>query len=165
MTKWAEAKPLPDKLVKQVAWFLYEKIICRYGCPQIIQSDNGLEFVNKVVKKLLKQFQIWHQTVSPYRSQANGIIERFNRILSEVLSKLEEVYDWDKFVKPTLMAYNISQQNSIKMTPYFLMYGRTARLPIEREVLSRDILLDRVITLVHKLSIFRESAKIAIKRA
>src|SRR6266498_32565 len=93
------------------------------------------------------------------------MIERFNRILSEALSKLEKVYDWDKFVKSTLMAYNTSQQNSTKMTPYFLMYGQIVRLPIEREVLSRDTLLDRVITLVHKLPIFRESVKIAIKKA
>ncbi len=54
MTKWAEAKPLPDKSARQVAWFLYEKIICRYGYPQVIQSDNRLEFVNEVVKELLK---------------------------------------------------------------------------------------------------------------
>src|SRR6266540_5412325 len=165
MTKWAEAKPLPDKSARQVAWFLYKEIICRYGCPQIIQSDNGLEFVNEVVKELLKQFQIWHQTVSPYRSQANGMIERFNRTLSEALSKLEEVYDWDKFVKPTLIAYNISQQNSTKMIPYFLIYGRIAKLPIKGEVLSKSILLDRVITLVHKLLLFRKNARIAIKRA
>ena len=64
-----------------------------------------------------------------------------------------------------LIAYNTSQQNSTKITPYFLMYGRTARLLIEGEVLSRSTLLDRVITLVHKLTIFRESAKIVIKRA
>ncbi len=51
------------------------------------------------------------------------------------------------------------------MTPFFLMYRRTARLPLKREVLSRSTLLDRVITIVHKLPIFRESAKIAIKRA
>ena len=54
MTKWAEAKPLPDKSARQVAWFLYKEIICQYGCPQIIQSDNGLEFVNKVIRELLK---------------------------------------------------------------------------------------------------------------
>ncbi len=93
------------------------------------------------------------------------MIEQFNRILSEVLSKLEEVYDWNKFVKPTLIAYNTSQQNSTKMTPYFLMYERIARLPIEGEVLSKSTLLDRVITLIHKLPLFRESARIAIKRA
>ncbi len=51
------------------------------------------------------------------------------------------------------------------MTPYFLMYGRTARLLLEEEVLSRTTLLNRVITMVHKLPIFRESARIAIKRA
>ncbi len=63
------------------------------------------------------------------------------------------------------MAYNTSQQNSIKMTSYFLMYGRTARLPIKGEVLSKCTLLDRVITLVHKLPIFRKSTRIVIKRA
>ena len=51
------------------------------------------------------------------------------------------------------------------MISYFLMYDRTARLPIKGEVLSRDTLLDRVITLVYKLPIFRENARIAIKRA
>ncbi len=50
------------------------------------------------------------------------------------------------------------------MTSYFLMYRRTARLPLEEKELSRNTLLDRVITMVHKLSIFRKSAKIAIKR-
>src|SRR6266542_6859706 len=91
------------------------------------------------------------------------MIERFNRILSEALSKLKEVYDWDKFVKPMLMAYNTSQQNSTKMTLYFLMYSRIARLLIEGEVLSKSTLLDRVIILVHKLPIFRKSVRIAIK--
>ncbi len=62
------------------------------------------------------------------------------------------------------MAYNTSQQNSTKMTSYFLMYGRIARLPIKEEVLSKSTLLDRVITLVHKLPIFRESIRIVIKR-
>jgi len=93
------------------------------------------------------------------------MIERFNRILSEALSKLEEMYDWDKFVKPTLIAYNTSQQDSMKMTSYFLMYGRIARLPIEGEVLNKDILLDSVITLIYKLPIFRKGIRIAIKRA
>jgi len=93
------------------------------------------------------------------------MIKRFNRIFSEVLFKLEKVYDWDKFVKSTSIAYNTSQQNSTKITPYFLMYDKTARLPIKGEVLSKSTLLDRVITLIHKLPIFRENARIAIKRA
>ena len=50
------------------------------------------------------------------------------------------------------------------MTSYFLIYGRIVRLPIEGKVCSRSTLLDRVIILVHKLLLFRESARIAIKR-
>src|SRR6266498_2208591 len=73
------------------------------------------------------------------------MIERFNRILSEALSKLKEMYDWDKFVKLTLMAYNTSQQNNTKMTLYFLMYGRTARLPIEEEVFSRSTVEGKIV--------------------
>ena len=56
MTKWAEAKPLPDKSAMQVAWFIYNEIICRYGCSAIIQSDNELEFVNEIIKRLLEKF-------------------------------------------------------------------------------------------------------------
>ena len=85
---------------------LYEEIIYQYRCSQIIQSDNGLEFVNEIVRELLNQFQIWHQTVSPYRPQANSMIKRFNRTLREALFKLKEVYDWDKFMKLILMIYN-----------------------------------------------------------
>ena len=65
-TRWPEAKPLRYANAKEVATFIYEEIICRYGCPAIIQSDNGLEFVNEIIKQLMEKFQIWHQRVSPY---------------------------------------------------------------------------------------------------
>ena len=165
MTKWAEAKPLSDKSAVQVAWFIYEDVICRYGCPAVIQSDNGLEFVNEIIKQLLEKFKIWHQRVSPYHPQANGMIERFNRTLGEALSKLEEAHDWDKFVKLTLMSYNTSQQNTTCMTPYYLMFGRDPKLPIKEVTLLENTILDRMIELIHKVPIFRESAKVAIKRA
>ena len=64
-----------------------------------------------------------------------------------------------------MFAYNTSQQSSTGMTPYFLMYGRTARLPIEGQSLRKETLLERVITLIHKVPLFRHSAQIAIKRA
>ena len=63
------------------------------------------------------------------------------------------------------MAYNTNQQNSTKMIPYFLMYDRIVRLLIEEKALSKSILLDRVITLIHKLSLFRKNVRIAIKKA
>ena len=130
----------------------------------MIQSDNKLEFVNEVIKQLLDKFEIWHQWVSPYRSQANGMIERFNRTLDEALSKLEEVHNWDKFVKPILISYNMSQQESIQLILYYLIFGRDLKLPIKKVILSEKTILDRIIELIHKIPIFRENTKIAINR-
>ena len=64
-----------------------------------------------------------------------------------------------------LIAYNTSQQNSTKIILYFLIYGRIARLLIKGNVFSKNTLLNKVIILIHKLLIFRESVQIVIKRA
>ncbi len=93
------------------------------------------------------------------------MVERFNRTLGEALSKLEETHDWNKFVKPTLMSYNISQQVSMRMTPYYLMFRRNSKLPIKGVMLSNNSILNRIIELIHKVPIFKESAKVVINRA
>jgi len=92
------------------------------------------------------------------------MIERFNRTLGEALSKLEETHNWDKFVRSTLMSYNTSIQASTRLTSYYLMFGRELKLPIKKATLSKDTILNRVIELIHKVLIFRESAKVAINR-
>ena len=93
------------------------------------------------------------------------MVEQFNRILRKALSKLEETYDWDKFVKPILISYNTSQQSSMWIMLYYLMFERDLKLPIKKITLSEKIILDRVIDLIHKISIFRESMKVTINRA
>src|SRR6266542_2256944 len=148
----------------QVTWFIYDEIICRYGCSAIIQSDNRLEFVNEIIKQLLEKFQIWHQRVSLYHPQANGMIEHFNRTLGEALSKLEETHDWDKFVKSTLMSYNMSQQSTTRIMPYYLMFRRDPKLPIKEVMLTERSIFDRIIELIYQVSMIRESAKVVIKR-
>ena len=62
------------------------------------------------------------------------------------------------------MVYNTSQQNNIKMTPYFLIYSQIARLPMEGKGCSKSTLLNRVITLIYKLPLFRKNARIVIKK-
>ncbi len=92
------------------------------------------------------------------------MIERFNRILEEVLTKLEETYDWDKFVKFILISYNTNQQASTRITLYYLIFERNLKLPIKEITLSRNTILNRVIELIYKVPIFRESVKVAINR-
>src|SRR5215471_12048203 len=60
LTRWPEAKAVPEATAKQVATFIYESIICQHGCPSRILSDRGTHFNNKVIAELLEKFKIRH---------------------------------------------------------------------------------------------------------
>jgi hypothetical protein len=88
LTKWPEARALPDTTADQVALFIYEDIICRHGCPSKILSDRDTHFNNQVVKLLMEKFEIKHNFSTPYHPQTNGLVKRFNRTLCKSLAKL-----------------------------------------------------------------------------
>ncbi len=92
-TKWPIAKALKETTAKAVSKFIYQKIICEHGCPEVLQSDRGTHFVNRVIEDLTGKFRIKHRLSSPYHSQTNGLVERFNQTLCEKLAKLSEEMD------------------------------------------------------------------------
>src|SRR6266540_2292520 len=57
-SRWPEARPLTHANARQVAKFIYEEIICRFGVPRVLQSDRGTHFVNEVIQELTNKFQI-----------------------------------------------------------------------------------------------------------
>ena len=127
LTKWPEAKAVPEATAEQTATFIYEEIICRHGCPTKILSDRGSHFKNQMIEELTKRFEIKHLFSTPYHPQTNGLVERFNRTLCESLAKNVSLMDgeeseWDLFIAPTLFAYRTSKNSVTKMTPFFLMY-------------------------------------------
>jgi len=93
LTKWLKARAVPEATAEQAANFIYEEIICRHGCPTKILSDRGTHFKNQLIEHLLQKFQIKHLFSTPYHPQTNGLVERFNRILCESLSKLTQYND------------------------------------------------------------------------
>ena len=86
-TRWPEAKATKTANSIDTATFIYEEIICRFEAPKVIQSDQGTHFVNEVIRELTKRFQIKHSLSSPYHSQSNGLVERFNKTLCEEIAK------------------------------------------------------------------------------
>ncbi len=92
-TKWPIAKALKEATAKAVSKFIYQKIICEHGCPEVLQSDRGTHFVNRVIEDLTKKFRIKHRLSLPYHPQINGLVERFNQTLCEKLAKLAEETD------------------------------------------------------------------------
>ena len=136
LTKWPEARAIPAADAANVASFLFEDIICRHGCPRDLLSDQGSHFCNKVVDALCQNMNVRHKLSSTYHPQTNGLVERFNRTLCEVLAKCSDQFDedWDQFVPAALFAYRTSQHNTTRHEPFFLLYGRDALLPIETNV-------------------------------
>lgn len=175
LTKYVEARPIRFQTASEIALFLYEEIICRHGCPTIIVSDNGKPFVSKLIQQVCKNFSIIHKTTTPYNPQSNGLIERFNRTLGQILQKRtkEEKDDWDSYLPAALFAYRTIKQGSTKNTPFFLLYGYEPKTPfdIDHHVYERNspkfdaILRHRTIHQIYNLNRIREMAVQNIQRA
>jgi hypothetical protein len=168
LTKWPEARPVKEATAEQAALFIYEEIICRHGCPAKILSDQGTHFKNKVIEELVKKFEIEHLFSTPYHPQTNGLVERFNRTLTEALSKLatNHIDDWDTYVAPVLFAYRTTKHSTTKIAPFFLLYGRDAKLPtdpLENE--NTSTLINHLENLIDDLPQEIEHAKKRVEKA
>jgi len=90
-TKWPIVKALKETTVKAISKFIYQKIICKHECPEVLQNDRETHFVNRIIKDLIEKFRIKHWLSSPYHT--NGLMKRFNQTLCEKLVKLAEETD------------------------------------------------------------------------
>ena len=126
------AKPVDTCSSKIAAKFFYENIITRFGCPLTLISDQGTHFINKIIKTLTDQFQIDHRWSTAYHPQSNGAIEAFNKTLTRGLTKICNVDkdDWDEKIPAVLWAYRIAYKHSTDQSPFRLVYGQEAVVPL-----------------------------------
>src|SRR6185295_14660 len=166
LTKWPEARPVSEATAATTANFIYEDIICRHGCPQVILSDRGTHFRNQIVDNLLDKFKINHLYSSPYHPETNGLTERFNRTLKESLAKVSVITtDWDINVLLVLFVYRTAKQVTTKIEPFYLVYGRTAQFPTKEGIeYTEENLLSRLYTLVDILPEERGKTQIRIRK-
>jgi len=139
-TKWPKAKVVKEATAKETAKFLYETIICQHGVPSIILSDRGTHFVNETVKLLKEEVGFKHRLTSAYHPQTNGLTERFNGTLCRALAKTLQTSDseWDQLIPSVLFAYRTLKQESTKQTPFYLVHGREAQLPVDFEFQEKE---------------------------
>ena len=176
LTKWPEARAVKHAKKKDIALFLWEEIICKHGCPKELLSDRGVAFLSKMVEKLLLISGITHKLSSAYHSQTNELTERFNRTLCKSLARTAAKHDkqWDLFVHASLFAYRTMKHNTTHQTPFFLVYGRQAIMPVELEIKSypeeliieenfEDTLIQRTHDLISTTIEARVTAKEQIK--
>ena len=125
-TRWLEAWPIPNQEIKTVAQKLH------FSLPDQILSDQGRQFESGVMEELCKLLQI-EKSRTTYHPQGDGLVERANRTLLNMLSTVVEEHQEEResHLQPVCMAYNTSIQPTMGYSPFFLMFGRTARMPID----------------------------------
>ena len=134
-TRYALAYPSKTQTAQATARILWDNFICHYGFPEKFISDQGRNFESDLIKELCKIAGVKKVHATPYHPQGNGQCERFNSTLCNMLGTLseEEKSDWKSHLGCMTHAYNCTKHASTTYSPYYLMFGRHPRLPIDVE--------------------------------
>jgi len=132
-TKWVELFPMKNQEATTVAKILFDRVICTHGCPLQILSDRGTNFESELFQELCKLMAIDKIRTTSYQPSTNGGIERFHATMHSLIAKWvgQNHRDWDDKLPSVAFAYRTSVHESTGFTPFFLMYGREARLPAD----------------------------------
>ena len=132
-TRYAQAFPATNQKALTVAKILVEKYFVHYGLPARIHSDQGRDFESRLIRELLTTLGIRKSRTTPYHPQGDPQPERFNRTLLSMLGTLgqEKKRSWSQHVPSLVHAYNSTKSDATGYSPYYLMFGREARLPVD----------------------------------
>lgn len=117
-------------------------VVFRYGTPEVLLTDNGTEFANRVIRELATALGIHISLTPPYHAQANPV-ERVNRVLKSMITCFVGIdhREWDEHLVEFRHAYNSAYHSSLGMSPAFLNYGHQPRASLFLRKLSDDDLV------------------------
>ena len=132
-TKWVEAEPLAAITEQKIRNFVWCSIICRFGIPRVLVSDNGKQFDNLKFKDFCAKLGIKNYYSSPAHPQSNGQEEVTIRTLKAALkTKLEDLKgNWVEYLPEVLWAYRTTRKSATQETPFALAFGTKAVAPVE----------------------------------
>lgn len=132
-TRYAQAFPTRDQKASTVAKVLIEKYFVHYGLPKRMHSDQGRDFESRLIHEVLSTLGIEKSRTTPYHPQGDPQPERFNRTLLNMLGTLEpnRKKKWSQHIVHLVHAYNCTPNEATGYSPYYLMFGREARLPVD----------------------------------
>nr|XP_025887732.1 uncharacterized protein LOC112941825 [Solanum lycopersicum] len=112
-----------------------------FGVPESIITDNGVNLNSHLMKEICEQFKIIHRRSTAYRPQMNGAVEAANKNIKKILKKMiDKQRGWHEMLPYTLLGYRTKVRTSVGATPYLLVYGTEAVIPVEVEIPSLRII-------------------------
>ena len=129
LTNYVQMEPIPSKETIVVLKAL-SKIFCQTGIPKIIQSDNGKEFVSKIMQTHAKWLDVEWRFSTPYKPSTNGRIERRHAELGKLLKILEcNSATWDDELPYIVFELNSTIDKVIGTSPFEQFHGWPAHVP------------------------------------
>ena len=104
-----------------------------FGAPAYLISDQGKAFTGHIITHLCDLYRVQKLRTSPYHAQTNGQVERMNQTIICMISKLEEDKKacCSKHLLELLLAYNATCSAVTSYSPYYLLFGRRLRIPVD----------------------------------
>lgn len=133
LTKWVEAFALPDQTSESIARLLVDAVICRHGVPRELLSDRGANLLSELMRGVCTLTGMKKVNTTAAHPQTDGLVENFNKTLRAMLAKHSQTLgcNWDVHLHQLLFAYRTKPHMSTRESPFYLLYGRDARLPTE----------------------------------
>ena len=137
-TKWVEVEALATITEKNVQSFVWRYIVCRFGIPRVLVSDNGKQFDNDSFRDFCSQLGIKNHYSTPPHPQANRQVEVMNRSLLKIIkTRLKGAKGiWLEELPSILWAYRTTARTPTGETPFWLTYGSEIVIPAEVELTS-----------------------------
>ena len=134
-TRYSQAYVTLNQQAATVVKVFIDKFVTNYGWPEKILMDQGLSFEGALFKELCSQARIRKMRTTPYHPMTNGQSERFNRTLLTMIGTLPPAAksDWQKWVNQLVHTYNCTKSQVTGYSPFFLMFGREPRTPVDEE--------------------------------
>ena len=123
LTRWPEAFALPTIDAPTIARVFLDEIVARHGCPRILLSDRGSNFLSHLVREVCRLLDCKKVQTSSYHPACNGLVERFNSVLSKSLSMYvsKNQKDWDVFI-PSVLSVIVLHQLQLRVNHLFTFY-------------------------------------------
>ena len=131
--KWVEAEAFSSIKDMDVTQFIWKNIVCRFGIPISIVSDNGPQFDNRAYRNFCQELKIKNLYSTPHYPQSNGLAEASNKTLLTALKKrLDSAKGkWVDELPGVLWAYRTTTRRSTGISPFAITYRMEAIIPTE----------------------------------
>lgn len=130
-SRWAHVTALKEASAETLSTVLWQ-FIATYGMPEGIHSDRGKNFTANVLQKVMELWGIKKSTSVAYFPQSNGLVERVNRTIQDILAKTlteDNAAAWDTRIPAAVFAYNTIPHVKTEVTPHELFFGRLPKWP------------------------------------